>query len=110
MREHLPTVAGVEVSLSLTADGGALIKLNSAACVTELQGARPWWFEPRSLNHLRGYPERSLKSATCKAWLPRPRERPTQGATGHRAVSLGGTRHLNLVGVVYSIPTALACS
>ena len=69
VQEHAPTINGRQVSLSLTAGAGALIKLSdSAECVASLKLVRQWWYHPRNINLVHERPAESLKSATCDAW------------------------------------------
>eukprot|EP01043_Picozoa_sp_COSAG02_P116593 COSAG02_NODE_53029_length_304_cov_0.756098_1_plen_101_part_11 len=63
-------IAGQQVSLSLTAGAGALIKLSdSVNCIASLKRVRQWWHHPRQVYLSANYPETSLKSSTYdKAW------------------------------------------
>lgn len=93
VQEYAPTIDGEQVSLSLSAGAGALIKLSdSAECVASLKRIRQWWYHPRNINLAHNYPETSLKSGTYDAWGAAARHWEPGGlpGSGHGEFVIGG--------------------
>ena len=92
--QHTAIIAGRQVSLSLTAGAGALIKLSdSVDCVASLKRVRQWWHHPRQVYLSANYPETSLKSSTYdKAWGASARHWTPGGLAGsdHGNFVIGG--------------------